>query len=172
MKDGWTEKFPRSADARRHPAMGTIRNGRSVRAGTDQPSSEGARASGAARRTNCQLDSQSSGCSGADTINVDSSTEPGSTNCKQMKHRQTERSGAITLDTSLAGLITPDSKRLHASREHRSFLSELGADAQVSVSSTIPAATRVQYCVAGNQRASRKIAKMRRKGDTRLRDLD
>lgn len=145
------------------PRWERIRNGRSARAGTDQPISEGARASGAARRTNCQVDSQSSGCSGADTIKVDSSTTPGWTNCKQMKHRHAQRSGADTLDPSLPDLIIPLSKRLHASREHWSSFSQQRSDAEGDISSVrIPAAMRVQYCVAGSQRARRTTAMMRR----------
>ena len=86
-----------------------------------------------------------------------------------MKHRQAEKSGASILDASLAGLMTPSSKRLHASREHRSFVSQHCSGAEACASSAkIPAATSVQYCVAGNQRASRTTAMMRRDNDTFL----
>lgn len=130
MKGEWTEKPPDRRTHKSIPRWERIRNGRSVRAGTDQPTSEGARASGAARRTKCQVDSQSSGCSGAETIKVDSSATPGCTNLKQMKQRQAERSGASTLAISFAGLITPFSKRLHASREQRSFVLQQSSAAE------------------------------------------
>ena len=97
------------------PQQDGMEQGRSVRAGTNQLTSEGARDSGAARRTNCQTGTQCSGFSDSDTARLGSTAKTGIKSCKQRKHVQLARDGVGTLMVSLFSFMKLFSTTLHPS---------------------------------------------------------
>src|SRR4051812_31420017 len=82
----------------------TIRQGKSVRAGTDQATLFGARAGRAVRRENCQVGNQSMGPSVAETARAGASGGLVSESCEHRKHTHSVRSGAKVLATVTDGL--------------------------------------------------------------------
>lgn len=77
--------------------------------------SEGARDSGAARRTNCQTGTQCSGDSDEVTARIGSTATTGGKSCKQRKQVQAANEGVGTLIASLLDLMRPLSTTLHPS---------------------------------------------------------
>jgi hypothetical protein len=133
---------------------------RSVRAGTNQATSEGARAGKAARRTKCQAGTQRWARSASATTRVGSADISGIRSCKQIKQAHANSEGAGTLIASLVGFDTSDSTTRQPSCE-QAVPEPLQHTAAVPCEPSIeknPAASNPQCCVAGNQSARRTTA--------------